>query len=72
MARTRVRFDMTMTTRDGVSKTFRPIISFRDDPSRPLKERIMEHIRSVEKNKEIGFLITGYQIEGGEQWQRDV
>lgn len=71
MARTRVRFDMTMTTKDGVSKRFRPIISFRDDPSKSLKERIMEHIRSVEKNKEIDFVINGYQVEGGEQWQRE-
>ena len=49
-----------------------PIISFRDDPSKPLKERIMEHIKSVEKNKEIDFVINGYQVEGGEVWQRDV
>lgn len=71
MARTKVRFDITITYKDGKTLKFRPIISFRDNSPIPLKDRIMEHIRSVEKNKEIQYVVNGYMIEGGEQWQRE-
>ena len=71
MERTRVRFDMTITYKDGTSKKYYPIISFRNRSPIPLKDRIMAHINSVEKNKEIDYVINGYQVEGGEQWQRD-
>lgn len=70
--RTRVRFDMSINYKDGTSKKFYPIISFRNKSPIPLKDRIMEHIRSVEKNKEINYVVNGYMVEGGEQWQRDV
>lgn len=70
--RTRVRFDMTITYKDGTSKKYRPIISFRNKSPIPLKDRIMEHIKSVEKNKEINYIVNGYMVEGGEQWRRDV
>ena len=72
MTRTRVRFDMTITTKDGKSKSYYPIISFRDKSPIPLKDRIMAHINSVEKNKEIDYVVNGYQVEGGEVWQRNV
>ena len=67
--RTKVRFDMTITTKDGKSKNFYPIISFRNNSRIPLKDRIMEHIKNVEKNTD--YVVNGYMIEGGEQWQRD-
>jgi hypothetical protein len=62
---------MTITTKDGKSIKYYPIVSFRDKSPIPLKDRIMAHINSVEKNKEIDYIINGYQVEGGEVWQRN-
>jgi hypothetical protein len=68
MARTRVRFEMSIN-KDGKTIKYYPIVSFRDDARTPLKTRIEEHIRSVEKNED--YVIDGYMVEGGEVWQRN-
>lgn len=68
--RTKVRFDMTITYKDGTSKKFYPVISFRGGKNESLQDRIEEHIRSVEKNKEIDYFVNAYILEGEDQWQR--